>query len=218
MLPDTSLPAVFIFSFVVAIGAVISPGPVSTAIVSQSPRKGWITGPLVAFGHAILELVLVVLITFGLGEVLARQGIQIFIALAGGLLLAWMGIDLILKSWHRKIGLPEIDEELDPMSSRQLFGLGIVATISNPFWYAWWVTLAAGYLLQARSVSIAVILAFYLGHILADFIWDTALSTAISSGRRWMSDRVYRGLIVLCGVFFVYLAWGFIDQGITMLS
>jgi threonine/homoserine/homoserine lactone efflux protein len=217
MLPDTSYLAVFVFSFVVAIGAVISPGPVSTAIVSQTPSKGWITGPLVALGHAALELLLVALIIFGLGEVLARQGPRVFIALAGGILLAWMGIDLILKTWRRRIGLPETDPELDPMSSRQLFGLGLVATISNPFWYAWWVTIAAGYLLQAQSISLTLVVSFYLGHIAADFAWDTALSTVISGGRRWMSERVYRGLIGVCGAFLVYLALTFINQGISLL-
>jgi threonine/homoserine/homoserine lactone efflux protein len=29
---------------------VLSPGPVTTALISQSPRLGWITGPLVSIG------------------------------------------------------------------------------------------------------------------------------------------------------------------------
>ena len=51
---NDSFIAVFLFSFGMAIGAVLSPGPVTTAIISQTPRLGWVTGPLVSIGHALL--------------------------------------------------------------------------------------------------------------------------------------------------------------------
>ena len=62
-----SFPILFGFSFVVGFGAVITPGPISTAIVSESARRGFIVGPLVALGHCALELVMVVLLALGLG-------------------------------------------------------------------------------------------------------------------------------------------------------
>ncbi len=218
MLPTTSLPAVFTFSFLVAIGAVISPGPVSTTIVSQTPSRGWLTGPLVATGHILLELVLVALIVLGLGAGLANPFAQIAIGLSGGLLLLWMGGTMIRDTLRGRIHLPSQDSVESQMSRRQLVGLGMLATISNPFWYAWWVTVAAGYLAQAYAISLAMVLAFYLGHITADYAWDTALSTVIGRGRRWMTDTFYKALILICGAFFIYLAIGFIVQGITLLS
>lgn len=217
MLPTTSLAAVFIFSFVIGMGAVISPGPVSTAIVSQAPRRGWGVGPLVASGHAVLELMIVLLIAIGLGSGLAHTGIQTAIALLGGLLLAWMGGSMIWDTWKGKIHLPDQNENLIPMSYGQLMGLGMAATISNPFWYAWWVTVAAGYLAQAQAFSLAAVAAFYLGHITADYAWDTVLSAVVGGGRRWMTDTVYRAIMMVCGVFFVYLAWIFMVQGISKM-
>ncbi len=95
--------------------------------------------------------------------------------------------------------------------------MGIAATLSNPFWYAWWVTVAAGYLAQAKALSLGAVLAFFLGHVTADYLWDTLLSTVVGSGRRWMTDRIYRALIAMCGAFFLYLAWGFFSQGIKAL-
>ncbi|RPI30362.1 MAG: hypothetical protein EHM70_14100 [Chloroflexota bacterium] len=56
--------------------------------------------------------------------------------------------------------------------------------------------------------------AFYLGHISADYLWDTFLSTVIGGGRRWLTDRIYQGMILVCGLFFLYLAFGYIVQGI----
>lgn len=212
MLPTTTL-AIFIFSFVVGFGAVISPGPVSTAIVSQAPRTGWLTGPLVAVGHAVLELLLALLIVLGLGRGLAHPTAQTAIAVLGGLLLAWMGVMMLLDVRRGRVRLPRADDGLPPTSARGLVLLGAAATVSNPFWYAWWVTVAAGYLLEAQAISLAAVLAFYLGHISADLAWNTVLSTAVGGGRRWMNDRLYNGLFVLCGGFFLYLAYVFLSQG-----
>jgi threonine/homoserine/homoserine lactone efflux protein len=218
MLPTTSFLAVFIFSFVIGIGAVVSPGPVSTAIVSQAPRRGWLTGPLVATGHTALEFIMVILLTLGLGVGLAHSSVQTVIALLGGILLAWMGTSMIKDTWRGKIHLPGKKEVISQMRSRQLIGLGMVATISNPFWFAWWVTVAAGYLAQARAVSLILVLAFYFGHISADITWDTILSTLVGGGSRWMTDRVYRLVFYACGAFFLYLSWVFLSQGIKSLG
>ncbi len=78
-MPTSSLLEILAFAFAVSIGAVISPGPVTAAIVSEAPRRGWRVGPLIATGHIALELVFISLITGGfmvyLGVVFARQGI-----------------------------------------------------------------------------------------------------------------------------------------------
>jgi threonine/homoserine/homoserine lactone efflux protein len=213
MLP-TSLLAIFIFSFSLAIGAVASPGPISTAIVSQTPRRGWTAGPLVATGHSLMELVIVVLISLGLAG-LSHPVIQLIIAWVGGALLLWMGGMMLWETWRGKVRLPRADDGSKPMNGRQLMGLGILATLSNPFWYAWWVTVAAGYLAAAKTVGAGAIAAFFVGHISADYAWDTLLSTVIGGGRRWMNDTVYRLLIAACGLFFVYLGVMFLMRGIT---
>ena len=217
MLPTTSFLSVFTFSLLIAIGAMISPGPVSTAIVSQSPRRGWITGPLVATGHISLEAIMVIFLTVGLGSILGNPTVQILIALLGGALLALMGFVLIRETWQKKIRLPSKEDGITDMNTRQLIGLGMLATISNPFWYAWWVTVAAGYLFQTKEVSILLVLAFYLGHIFVDFTWDTFLSTVIGKGSHWMTEKVYRIMIYACGAFFLYLAWVFISEGISRI-
>jgi threonine/homoserine/homoserine lactone efflux protein len=216
LLPTTSLLAIYIFSFAVGAGAVVTPGPVSTAIVSQAPRQGWKTGPLVATGHAVLELAIVMLIVLGLGAGLKNPNIQRLIAIAGGGLLVCMGAMMLYNVWRGEIRLPGLEEGQRPLSSRQLVGLGMLATVSNPFWYAWWVTVASSYLSQVQALNTAGVAAFYLGHISADFAWDTTLSSVVGGGRRWMNDRIYRAIFIFCGAFFVYLGLVFLKQGFLM--
>lgn len=209
-MPTGSLAAVFLFSFLVSFGAVVSPGPVSAAIVTESPRQGWRVGPLVAAGHTGLELIMVVFISLGLAAGMAQPPIQALISLGGGLLLLFIGGTYLIQAWRGIIQLPQPEDDAPARSSAGLFGLGAVTTISNPFWYTWWVTVAAGYLAQARELGLAAVVAFYLGHISADFGWDTILSVATNTGTRWLTDNRYRILILLTGGFMVYLGFVFL--------
>jgi threonine/homoserine/homoserine lactone efflux protein len=209
-MPSDSLVAVFIFSFLISFGAVVSPGPVSAAIVSESPRQGWKVGPLVAAGHTGLELIMVILISLGLAAGMDRAPIQRVISSAGGALLLFIGASYILQALRGRIRLPRPEEQAPLQTAATLLGLGAITTISNPFWYAWWVTVAAGYLAQASELGLASVGAFYLGHISADFGWDTTLSLATSVGSRWLTDKRYQGLILLTGAFLVYLGLVFL--------
>ncbi|MFZ6029329.1 MAG: LysE family transporter [Chloroflexota bacterium] len=216
MLP-TSLFAIFAFSFSMALAAVASPGPISTAIVSQTPRQGWKVGPLVATGHALMELGIILLISLGLSG-LTHPGVQIAVAWIGGGLLLWMGGVTLWETLRGKVRLPRPEDGGRSLSGRQLVGLGALATLGNPFWYAWWVTVAAGYLASAKAAGAGAVAAFYVGHISADYAWDTLLSTVIGGGRRWMNDGLYRLLLAGCGLFFVYLGGVFLFQGFGMLG
>jgi threonine/homoserine/homoserine lactone efflux protein len=213
----SSLQALFVTSFLLGIGAVVSPGPVSAAIVSQSPRRGWIVGPLIATGHSFMELAIVALIGIGLTSFMTQMSIQTLIAILGGLLLIWMGGSMLNGIWKGKIHLTSVDTDESEMSYPQMIGLGMITTLSNPFWYAWWVTVAAGLLVQAQALGSASLAAFFFGHISADYLWDTILSVVIGSGRQWITDTTYRWIIGLCGAFFLYMGFQFIINGFTMI-
>lgn len=205
-----SLPEILIFAFGMSFGAVVSPGPVTAAILSEAPRGGWRVGPLVATGHTFLELLMVLLISLGLSTGMATPIVRNVIAIGGGIVLLWIGISYIYSAWKRKVQLPQVESQSEKRSPLSLIALGMITTISNPFWYTWWVTVAAGYLTQVVSMGYTAISTFYLGHILADFAWDTTLSTATSASRRWLTDSRYRLLIILTGGFMAYLGMIFL--------
>lgn len=213
-----ALLSIFSASFLFAIAAVVSPGPIMTAIVSQAPRRGWSVGPLVASGHSLTELVIIVLLAMGLAAGLNTPTIQIVIAIIGGGLLLWMGLGMLTGVIRNKIRVPGISDSTGHLSNPQLIRLGVITTLSNPFWYAWWVTAVPAYLTQLNAVAPLAISAFYIGHISADYAWDTLLSTVVAGGRRWINDTVYRIIIMVCGLFFVYLGISFLWRGIQMIS
>ncbi|MBI3359780.1 MAG: LysE family transporter [Chloroflexi bacterium] len=214
-----TLPILFLFSFAVGFGAVVSPGPVSTTIVSEAARKGFVVGPLVATGHSILEFLMVGALALGLRAGLSHPMAQMSIGLAGGALLLWMGGDMAWGAYKGKIRLPTGTPQKNApgVSLWRLVGLGMVATISNPFWYAWWVTVAGNYILTAQALGWAGVIVFYFGHISADYLWDGILSGVVGSGRKWLTDGIYRGMIGVCGVYLVYLGAQFGLAGIGLM-
>lgn len=213
-----ALITMFVSSFLFGIAAVASPGPIMTAIVSQAPRRGWVVGPLVATGHSFTELVIVILLAFGLSNGMNSPGVQLVIALLGGVLLVWMGAGMLLGVFKGEVRLPGVAADVDKLSSKQLIWLGVITTLSNPFWYAWWVTAVPTYMAEIGILVPAAFAAFYLGHISADYAWDTILSSVVHGGRRWITDNVYRTIIFLCGSFFLYLGVRFVVQGIQMFT
>ncbi|HLF25967.1 MAG TPA: LysE family translocator [Anaerolineae bacterium] len=210
-----TLPLLFAFSFVVGFGAVVTPGPVTTAIISESARRGFIVGPLVATGHALLELVMVGLLVLGLSAGLNTPTLTTAIALLGGVLLLWMGLQMAWGALKGRMVLPRPGGEVRPLNNWRLIGLGAAATVVNPFWYAWWVTVAATYILTSQALGFVGVLAFYLGHISADYVWDSVLSGVVGSGRRWLTDSLYKWLIVACGLYLVYLGGVFITSPLS---
>jgi threonine/homoserine/homoserine lactone efflux protein len=110
--------------------------------------------------------------------------------------------------------LPTKNDHEQPMQYMKIISLGMLATLSNPFWYAWWATVASAYLAQAREISLILVAAFYLGHISADYTWNTILSTVIGKGSRWMTQTVYQVIMSLCGLFLIYLGCSFLLKGL----
>ena len=59
--------------------------------------------------------------------------------------------------------------------------------------------------------------AFYVGHALADFVWYTFVAVAVTSGGRVMGPRLYRGLLMACGLFLLGLGAWFLVVGVRHL-
>lgn len=214
-MPTENLILIALFSFAVAIPAVVSPGPVSAAIITETPRQGWRVGPLVAGGHSLLELGMVLIIHFGLSSTLATGMVRNLIAFSGAVVLLGLGIYYLRGAIQGSMRLSTPEINTPSRSGGSLFALGVVTTVSNPFWFTWWLTVAAGYLAQARSLNVLAVAAFYLGHISADFTWNSILGLATTAGRRWLTDARYRALILITGTFMLYLAGVFLREALS---
>ena len=202
----------FVTSFIVALSGAVMPGPLLTVTISESPRRGYMTGPLLIAGHAVLELALVVALLMGLAPLLKMEPVFIVIALAGSAVLLWMGIDML-----RSLPAMVLATEGDGPKNRNLMVSGVLMSLANPYWSIWWSTIGLGYILHSMDAGTLGVVAFFSGHIMGDLFWYAAVSAAIWKGSKLLSDRSYRILIGTCAVFLILFSCLFAWSGVQKL-
>ncbi|NMD40318.1 MAG: LysE family transporter [Deltaproteobacteria bacterium] len=204
----SALLAIFGTSFVIAFSGAAMPGPVMTATISESARRGPVAGPLIVAGHAVLDLVLVILIMLGLAPFLQKGWVFATIALVGSLMLARMAW-----SMFRSIPSLSIHADVREQTGANLMVTGAVLSLSTPYWTLRWATIGLGYILYSARLGPAGVAVFFVGHILGDLVWYSAISLAIGKGRKFLSDRSYRVIIGSCAAFLLALACWFAWSG-----
>jgi len=197
-------------SFVIALSGALVPGPLFTITVSESARRGASTGPLIILGHAILEVLIIILILSGLSPFLKHETTRQVISLMGGGMLILMG-SMILKDLRKARLVITGHEQKKGMN---LVMTGILASLSNPYWVIWWATIGLGYLVSSLRFGIAGVALFFLGHISADLAWYSIISYAVAKGRKVMGDKGYRRVLLLCGVFLICFGGWFISTAL----
>ena len=84
---------------------------------------------------------------------------------------------------------------------------GIFYSITNAYWEFWWA--AAGLKLMIDlNVSFGNpvgLLLFFLGHELGDLVWYVPISVFIYLGGKSLNYKVYRYILIICGLFMVIL-------------
>lgn len=197
-------------AFLVALSGAMAPGALLVVTVGQAARHGARAGVLISLGHSLLELALVLALAVGLAGFLAQPLVSGGIALFGAAVLAWMAWSTVREG--RRARLPEGSDGLPGPGAGPVLA-GVLASAGNPYWLLWWASIGAGSVVLAMRYGWIGLLAFYLGHISADFLWYGLVAAAVGGGRRFLAGRVYGGLLVACGVFLFLFAAYFVRTG-----
>jgi threonine/homoserine/homoserine lactone efflux protein len=203
---------IFVSSFIIAFSGAMMPGPLLTATISESSQRGFIAGPLLIAGHGILEMLLLAALVLGLAPFLQRSDVFIVVAIAGGVILLWMALGMFR-------ALPTLTLSLNAGNTKSgsLIKNGAILSIANPYWIVWWATIGFGYVIYSWRFGIAGLIFFFTGHILADFVWYTAVSLAVGKGRHLFTDGFYRWIIGTCAVVLILFACYFFYAGMQKI-
>jgi len=208
----SNLTGIFFSAFLVAFSGAMMPGPLLAVTIDESARRGAAAGPLLILGHMLLEAGLVIALALGVAAFLGNARVLAAIGLVGGTALCWMGVSM-LRSASR--ALVEGDNSrayrLHPVTA------GMVTSLANPYWSIWWATIGLGYLTVALRQGIAGIAAFFGGHILADFLWYGAVSFGVSRGFGFLSLRIHRLVLALCGLALIVFGLWFVRAGFATM-
>ena len=206
--------SLFAVGFILGLTGAMAPGPLLTVTITESAKRGGHVGPLVVLGHGVLEVILLILIVFGLGSLLANPTLYMFFSFCGGVVMISMGIAIMksLRGYSLNAGDNGSVKGLHPVFA------GIIISLSNPYWFIWWLTIGLGYVMFARGLGIAGVVAFFAGHISSDLAWYSFVSYSIHMGRRYVSTPIIKGVLFVCSLFLIFLGFFFINKGYHFLT
>ena len=162
-------------------------------------------------GHALLEIVLIILMVLGFTHFVNNPGILKIISLVGAAILIYFGIKMI-----SSLPSASLDSVNNYKKTSNLVMLGITMSAANPYWMIWWLSIGLSLVLGAKHLGITGIVIFFAGHILADLGWYSIVSLAVSKGKRFLSDKIYKGILFICAIilimFGIYFGFNFLRQ------
>lgn len=207
------LVTLFFLSFGVGFSGAMMPGPLLAVDIAETPRHGWQTGPIISIGHALAEIAVVVALALGFVALAENEGLARVISVVGGAALIVMGLMMGYDALKKRISYE--GEKEGRRSQHRLIGKGIVATLSNPYWFVWWATTGLAFVVKSLKFGVIGPVVFYFGHIMSDFVWYTVVSALLWRGKSLIVGKGLKILILGCAAFLLFLGASFIIDGVN---
>ncbi|HKI09813.1 MAG TPA: LysE family transporter [Nitrososphaeraceae archaeon] len=208
----------------ISVSGVLSPGPLFFANLIYGSKEGFYSGVKIASGHAIVELLLVILLAagiFGFSSFKLTSEIIRIIGLVGGTAIIIFSISQITNIIKRRRYIDVANDKNKRRYSysskisnkgRRLerpFIIGLTFSALNPFFIIWWLTV--GLKLISDSVYlfgiVEGILILFSFHIWMDYTWLSVTAYLMSKGRLILKERLYQ-YFLLSIVSFVLASYG----------
>ena len=225
------LAGLFTTAFLVGLSGAMMPGPLLTVTIGETARHGIVAAPLIILGHIALELILVVALALGMVNVL-KTGASQWMAVFGGLFMLWMGWGMIRGVIAGRVSLPPhkdtseagvkpeqslLNSKNDWLLKSRLVLSGGLISLANPYWLLWWATVGLGYTTVALKSGTIGVAFFFTGHALSDLVWYFMIGAAVSGGRKYFTEAVYKVVLVVCGFFLFGMGGFFIHYGVSYI-
>jgi len=195
------LSAFLLEAILISLSGVIAPGPVTAVTVSKGTKSPH-AGAIIALGHGIVEIPLMILILYGFGDILKITYVKAIIGLLGGLFLLKMGVGLL-----KGIKQAKIDSANGPNSPLRA---GIILTLANPYFLIWMATIGSILIFRSYAFGLRGFTMFMIGHWSCDFLWLYFLSALSFKGGQFFGKRLQQVLFLICGVFLLFFSAKFI--------
>ncbi len=196
----------------------ISPGPLLALVITQTLKRGWRAGNLIALAPLLSDLPIVLLAVI----LISRLPHSAFgwLGIIGGLFVIYLGLETISSVWKQR---NEKHEEIQTISSEQnsttaLLLRAAATNALNPHPYLFWGTVGAQLLIRITQQSgtggaIVFLVGFY-GLLVGSKL---LLAFLVSRSRNWLRGRTYQGILTGSGVLLLVLGVLLISEGVQTL-
>ena len=216
----TELTSFIVSSLVVGLSATIPPGTIFAMTVAESAENGSKAEYMVILGHALVEMLVVVMLYLGLGIFLSSGLVKVVVGLFGGVVLLWTGGNLLKDVYQRKVKY-SMEE---PGMVDSWYGVsdpvfrGVIASVANPYFLLWWATVGGSFILKGSSfLGWLAPLVFLLSHWVFDIPWFAFTSYTVDRGRVFLGGKGFMVLLGICGGSLAVLGLIYVREGLKLI-
>jgi threonine/homoserine/homoserine lactone efflux protein len=144
-------------------------------------------------------------LVLGLSTIMSIHLVRTAIGFVGGSFLLWTGIGLIKTTRNPRLGDVWKPNGSSRFSSTPVLS-GFLASAVNPYFYVWWATVGNVFTMRGFELAgLFGVAVFLLSHWMSDLLWYTSVSWSIGKSQGYMTDRIYRIVFGVCGIFLLVL-------------
>ena len=191
--------------FVISLSGALMPGPVFATVLTKSCKSPW-AGAQASLGHAVIEVPLILLISFGAAAFFDQAAVKFVLGVAGGGMVVWMGIGMF-----RARKIIASGQKDTPYNA---FTAGILLSASNPFFILWWATVGALLILKAAEFGAGGLWALILTHWSTDLIWMSIVSAVVYRTHKLWAPAFQEAVFTGCSLLLVGFGGWFVVSGI----
>jgi threonine/homoserine/homoserine lactone efflux protein len=193
-IPDSGLLVFLGFVILVSLSGVMMPGPVLAATITKGFKDKY-AGIWIALAHGVVEFPLIAGLYWGLDTFFQDEGVMIIIGLGGGAMLVFMGYGMVRHQIHQ-------NEEKDGLPYHP-FWVGIITSLSNPYFFLWWATVGILLITTAGGFGAWAVALFAVTHWSCDLAWDAFVGYASFRSKYFWNPRTQSAVLQVCGIILV---------------
>ena len=193
---------------IISLSGVMAPGALSAVTIHHGMRNSR-AGGLVAIGHGIVEVPLLILIYYGVGALMQISGFQVSIGILGGVLMAWMGVTIVVSG-----GTVVSEGKLGDSS----VWAGVMLSAGNPYFLIWWATVGSSLVIRSVEYGLVGVLLFWICHWMCDLVWLWLLAFFANRASANFGGAFVRITSLISGSFLLIIGFRFIYQVLNTIN
>lgn len=193
---------------VISFTGVMAPGPMFAVTLAKS-YKSPLAGTMMAMGHAVVEIPLILLIYLGFAHFFEFTGVQLVLSLLGGGMVMWLGWGMIRR---RAVQSAAVKDD-----SHSAFTAGMIMTGLNPFFLLWWASIGSLLIMKFAVYSIPGLVLFAVVHWSCDLIWLSFVSFTVYKTHGLWGSRFQEWVFAGCGLLMIGFGVWFLYSGVRLI-
>lgn len=204
-----------VFSFVMLGFSLSIPiGAITIEMIKRGLQGGFWPAWSVGLGGMSADVVLMLLIYFGIAELLTGPAAQIAIWLCGFLVLVYLGVDSI-QGAYRSIAI-DPGKIRQPKSLIHAYFAGFAIALSNPLNIIFWISIYGSVLATSlQEMSGATVLLYSSAIFIGIAIWDLVIAGSVHADRGFAGERFMKWFSIIAGVALIGFGLSFGWQAIA---